>query len=203
MSEVAATDQQQETRPHVISEKIRVGDDVIELRRRYLCNRCGRYIVSNGDHPECVQEIKMAEAAERERIRQQQCLEAFGEVLNPTEHQRRLYPDYKVNGRESYNEQLRREAAEREQAKRQVIWDRQRRKERLPELERELKILRRAIEKDAEDEAREAAEADTELARIKQEEEAARQAEEQRKRQAEEERRDVIDRVLKRGKYQQ
>lgn len=204
MSEAAATEQQQGNKPDFWDERVRdsLSGEMLTLRH-WKCRTCNQYIMNDRvGHPECVKQRREEEAMAQEEIRQRICKEKYGEVLTREEEQRRDWPDSRLWGRMSYNEQLRMEAAEREQERRKVIQDRQRRKERLPELERELRLLKIRIEKDAEDEAREAAEADAELAKIKQEEEAARQAEEQRKQEAEEKRRDEIDRVLRRGKYQ-
>jgi len=71
----------------------------------------------------------------------------------------RLYPDMKVEGQESYNAQLKREAEEKKAAHYKKLADRDQRKRDLPYLENQLKSLRARVEQDAiEEKAEQAAE---------------------------------------------
>lgn len=95
---------------------------------------------------------------EKERQRQEQSKLVFGEVLNPTEYQIRMYPDDSFQGAEPYNKRLERLEEEKKEAHFKKLRDRDARKERLPWLEQQLRGLRAAIQRDEEEAAKEAQE---------------------------------------------
>lgn len=129
------------------------GDEVVIAQQ--LCNTCGNYIRASEPHTQCIRQRREEAAAEQERVRQQQCLEMFGQVLSKTEMERRLYPDSKVWGQESYNQQLEREAREKEQARLKVIRDRAEHKRMLEQMKDDIKTLERQIIRDEAEEAAE------------------------------------------------
>lgn len=112
------------------------------------CNICKNFLMPGSDHPACRRQVEEQRVMEQEMIRQQQCLEQFGQILDKTEYERRLYPTQRVYGRESYNDQLRREAYEKQQARIKELAERRRRVTKLEELEHEIKQLKRQIEED-------------------------------------------------------
>jgi hypothetical protein len=135
--------------------KVRVGSEEVDVVLP-ICF-CGKPIRPQdpSEHNPCRRQIEEENAMQREKERQAACLEQFGTVLSRHEHQRRLYPNDKIDGAESYNAQLKREAEEKKAAHFKKLRDRDLHKERLPQMEQELKWLKAQIQRDQEEEKQE------------------------------------------------
>ncbi len=95
--------------------------------------------------------LKLAKGSrEQQEWQQKEDIAMFGEVLSDHERKRRTYPSSKVDGRESYNDQLKREKEEHRQELHQKLSQIYRRRELVPEIEKELKWLKATAEKDNE-----------------------------------------------------
>lgn len=150
--------QQESKKPEFITEKVRDSrsGDIFQVTH-HLCHTCNEYIMTQYGHPECIRQKREEAAREEENYRQQQCKLKYGQVLSREEEQRRDYPNSRVWGRESYNEQLKREEEEKRQARIDELAQRRRRVKRLEDLKSEVKWLESQIKHDSELSAQERA----------------------------------------------
>jgi ribosomal protein L37E len=136
-----------------IVERVRdsVSGEIFEIEYK-KCAYCGQpiYDIKTGYHKECVRNFRQQEAFRQQEWQNKQDIEMFGEVLSDHERKRRTYPSSKVDGRESYNDQLKREAEEHRQNLQNQLNQIYQRRRRLPELEQELKYLKATANKDNE-----------------------------------------------------
>src|SRR5947209_16982832 len=101
-----------------IVEKVRdwVSGEIFEMRYD-VCAHCSKpiYNLEKG-HKECLEKVRQIKQMEEERQRQEQSKKIFGTVLDPNTYFRRLYPDESYNYQEPWNNKLKREAREKEEA---------------------------------------------------------------------------------------
>jgi hypothetical protein len=142
------------TKSYIVRDSIS-GDEIRIIKD--ICGRCGNVIDSQNQHTSCRRAITEEQANERERIRRNQSLSIFGEILNINEYMIRMYPSDSYQGQETYNKRLVRQAEEEKAAHYKKLADRDARKQRLPYLEQQVLSLRRQIERDANEEAEEEA----------------------------------------------
>jgi hypothetical protein len=140
---------------YIDKEYISSGGDIVSVRQ-FLCHRCNQYIQDGKvGHPQCARLAREDLGFEKERQRKEHSKLVFGEVLNPTEYQIRLYPDNSFQGAEPYNKRLERLEEEKIQARFKMLRDRVSRKERLPVLEQQIRVLKAQIVRDEQEIAKE------------------------------------------------
>jgi hypothetical protein len=114
------------------------------------CGRCNRPIFPQQPHNECQREVREELAMEKERQRQKQSLETFGEVLDYNEYMIRLHRDQSFNGQETYDNRLVRIEREKKEAHRKMLAQRVDDEKRLATMEYQIVGLRKKVARDKE-----------------------------------------------------